>query len=81
MEAAGLPVRLRFVVGLLLTESLWLAIGRGVVVSLGFAVRLSIGVASLLHRRFIEIATLTRVVTAAIFKFDVFEFAFRFEAL
>ena len=81
MEAAGLPVRLRFVVGLLLTESLWLAIRRGVVVPLGFAVRLSIGVASLLHRRFIEIATLTRVVTTAIFKFDVLEFAFRFEAL
>jgi hypothetical protein len=73
--------RLRFVVRLLLPKWLRLAIRRGLVVSLGFAVGLSIGVLSLLHRCFIEVATLTRVVTAAIFELDVLELPFRFEAL
>ena len=73
--------RLIFIERLPLIKRLSLVESLGLVVSLGFAVRLSIGVVSLLHRRFIEIATLTRVVTTAIFEFDVLKFPFRFEAL
>ena len=74
-ESALLAVGLRFV------EWFGLAIRRRLVVALGLAIGLSIGAVTLLHRRFIQIATLPRVLTAAIFEFDVLEFAFGFEAL
>jgi hypothetical protein len=86
-ESAVFAVNRRFVIGLLFVERLapveWfgLAIRRRLVVALGLAIGLSIGAVTLLHRRFIQIATLPRVLTAAIFEFDVLEFAFGFEAL